>query len=1068
MWKWMDRCWFAVLAACLLTVNLYGQNNNGTIDDFAEMFQKRTVHMPTPDGATFATDVFLPITSDSLMVDINIPGVGLVNVELIQKGVQYMTYPTVNGEPNPNPFELPIVFTRTPYNKNGMDILGYVFCLFGYASAIQDIRGLYGSTDIFMPLYTDSWDKTPYSDFIPYNILPDGYTEGGTRNPSTYTDGLYFQDWLLEGWTRPYDVDEDGVIDFEAPAGNGSLLYFGGSALSNAGLQMALARRNVPGQPGLQGFLNIIATAEHWGYSIFNHGSFREALVSNWVFSQIRSYRNNGDVSDTTLYNAIHTPSDYGLDNKEEVLEVMLDLISSEDIDGQTAVYPNGTFRLAYSASRAYVNVAGEGDPAGAYNRYSNMDMPFYHLSGWWDIFNAGQIESWKETRKHISEEGGNRSTQKLIIGPWQHLAPAIQNAGDLTFPPNVGDLLGFTVDIQGSSVIDLILSILNVDVDKLINSELFSFIRFGANYNAYKNIGEPQIRFPANLRYQPIGGDFLLQIPAEEYSITHANLINWLLGLEGLSGFDAKLYTKAGGDTTLLNTFNFNLPALPPIITNIFGDVDEPLTSFPAQLDYSGLPDVRLYICGPVGAGVPDQNRVGNYWMEADTFPVVDGREWNTLYLHSDGSLQPSAPDSAETPVSYIHDPNDPVVTVSGNNLTIMTPNEEPAMGPKDLARAPFINVTMEREGVIAFETAPLEDSLTVIGYPVVTLYAASLPDGAAPGDPTDTDFNVRIVDVYPGGKQPQITEGVVNARARLYAKSIAENAEDDDAPYDNIESGSVYEYTFRLDPMGYSFARNHRVKILISSSNHPRFQSNPNVPIEPNEFFRWSPGDETTYNFEGVEYSPRTAENTIHFAPEYPSRITLPVFGRSIAECGVVAQQSVSSITDTTAWLNWSGASGAHDFIIRYRPAGSPDWIELEPGQASALFLEGLAAGTLYEWQVGSICSDTILYSETVVFESTGVPTYTQDDLARRFSLYPNPVRDRLYISSGEAWNGQLRLLDAAGREVRYWGDILLSERMELDISGVDSGAYLLEFNNGDRSIGALPVIVLGGTGE
>jgi hypothetical protein len=68
--------------------------------------------------------------------------------------------------------------------------------------------------------------------------------------------------------------------------------------------------------------------------------------------------------------------------------------------------------------------------------------------------------------------------------------------------------------------------------------------------------------------------------------------------------------------------------------------------------------------------------------------------------------------------------------------------------------------------------------------------------------------------------------------------------------------------------------------MKILISSSNYTRYQVNPNLPIEDGEFFRRKPGDGQTYMYNGVEMAPRVAVQRIHFSPDHPAFINLPVY--------------------------------------------------------------------------------------------------------------------------------------------------------------------------------------------
>ena len=60
-------------------------------------------------------------------------------------------YDTINGEPNPNPWQLPCIFTRTPYKKSGDTEIGSALALLGYAGLTQDLRGRYESEGVYMP-----------------------------------------------------------------------------------------------------------------------------------------------------------------------------------------------------------------------------------------------------------------------------------------------------------------------------------------------------------------------------------------------------------------------------------------------------------------------------------------------------------------------------------------------------------------------------------------------------------------------------------------------------------------------------------------------------------------------------------------------------------------------------------------------------------------------------------------------------------------------------------------------------------------------------------------------------
>ena len=64
-----------------------------------------------------------------------------------------------------------------------------------------------------------------------------------------------------------------------------------------------------------------------------------------------------------------------------------------------------------------------------------NINIPAYHIGGWYDIFLQGLIEGFK---KYQNEAGENaRGKQKLIIGSWTHGGTQKTTQGELTYPQN-------------------------------------------------------------------------------------------------------------------------------------------------------------------------------------------------------------------------------------------------------------------------------------------------------------------------------------------------------------------------------------------------------------------------------------------------------------------------------------------------------------------------------------------------------------------------------------------------------------------------------------------------------
>lgn len=119
---------------------------------------------------------------------------------------------------------------------------------------------------------------------------------------------------------------------------------------------------------------------------------------------------------------------------------------------------------------------------------------------------------------------------------------------------------------------------------------------------------------------------------------------------------------------------------------------------------------------------------------------------------------------------------------------------------------------------------------------------------------DAKDTDFTVKLVDVYPDGSAYNIDDTILRARFREgYGKEVF------------MRKGEVYEVKPTPMSTSYVFKKGHRIRVEVSSSKFPQYMRNLNTG--GNNY------DET----KGV-----VARNTIHYSERYPSRILLPIVPR------------------------------------------------------------------------------------------------------------------------------------------------------------------------------------------
>lgn len=836
-------------------------NNNGQLDDISEFATKQTIPIRMPGGIELQTNIFLPITSDSMMVTTTVSG-QQVTFELIPKGTQLMIYPTMINSlgdtvANPNPYQLPMVFTRSPYDKEGDDIGGAVFPFFGYAYAIQDMRGRYASDGVYMPMYSDSWKKAPYYN---HNHLLDITATADSANGRFHEDGYSSYQYLLNEYKKDYDLNNDGITDVNDFVCNGSMGMFGASALGNSQYQLAAAHRIDTAGRGMKCLVPVVATNEHYNVTGYNNGVYRNMIASGWITGQLRDIDANIG-SDNDIQNNVHTPFDFGLSTQAQVIDMGITHITTAKFNTNFAsAYPNSISRSDMDASHAPVDALGEGDINGTQSRYTNMNVPAYHLTGWYDIFINGQIDTWKKMKANAA--GSTGSLQKLVIGPWAHQTIGSRQTGDQIYAENVGD------------VIDVPLSGLdpnNLDLATLVNSELLGWYRYNLNERGHVHLGAPVVRIPESQNWQS-AGTYTFRVPAADYDIAWIDMINFLGGIKGLPDMPVEVNFGFGTTMTTVNV---------PPMSNAPFVLNDTLEAPNTDNFKEDIADIRFYVVGPTDS-MPINNGVGNYWYHTDDFPLsTQHANFVPYYLHQNGVLDGNAPVMDEGLLTYAHNPDVPVVTVGGANMIVRTPQDtRNSQGQMNYADTAFAALTMNNTGVIQFETAVLADTLSIIGFPKATLYAKSNPRGVGSGE-TDTDFFVRILDVYPDGREFNVVEGAVSARARAYAKSIYDGNENDTAAYSNINIDQWYEYQFEMLPIAYTFGRGHSMKVLISSGNFPRYQSNANVPIEQGDFFRRLPNDGQTYTYQGQTYSPRIADNSIAFSDVRRSRIELPVVG-------------------------------------------------------------------------------------------------------------------------------------------------------------------------------------------
>lgn len=228
------------------------------------------------------------------------------------------------------------------------------------------------------------------------------------------------------------------------------------------------------------------------------------------------------------------------------------------------------------------------------------------------------------------------------------------------------------------------------------------------------------------------------------------------------------------------------------------------------------------------------------NKWRSETDWPIP-GTDYRNLYLtgrSAANSVRGGGELSFDKPAAagqdqYRYDPSQPVLTLGGNNCC-GTPT---LAGPRD--QRPI----EQREDVLVYTSEFLKAPLTIAGPVKMKLHAAT--------DGPDTDWMVKLVDVYPNGFAMPVAEGILRARFRNGL----------DKPQ-LLTPNTPYEFTVDLVGTANTFQPGHRIRIDITSSNFPQFDRNPNTG-EPL----------------GSATKMRVAQQTVFHGGPRPSHIILPV---------------------------------------------------------------------------------------------------------------------------------------------------------------------------------------------
>lgn len=286
-----------------------------------------------------------------------------------------MTRPDIDGK-------FPVLLERTPYNKEGGSENGVgspeFFAARGYVVIIQDVRGRFASDGDFYPFKDDG--------------------NGPNKDGYDTTEWLAKQDW---------STGKIGTI-------GGS--YSGATQYRNA----------ISNPPNVKAMFVRESSADYSEEWVYRGGAFELGFNFGWAHG-------------VTLSNLNHLVTDEKHEEKEKMLTEVSNNI--DDWHKKTPLFPTQFF----DGLSDWYNDWLENPPPSDYwnefdmsNHFGNIDIPIYHLGGWFDVFLNGTLKFYQGVSKN-GKSDKTKQNQRLIVGPWVHGPTNIDNrfAGEFDFGPD-------------------------------------------------------------------------------------------------------------------------------------------------------------------------------------------------------------------------------------------------------------------------------------------------------------------------------------------------------------------------------------------------------------------------------------------------------------------------------------------------------------------------------------------------------------------------------------------------------------------------------------------------------
>ncbi len=252
------------------------------------------------------------------------------------------------------------------------------------------------------------------------------------------------------------------------------------------------------------------------------------------------------------------------------------------------------------------------------------------------------------------------------------------------------------------------------------------------------------------------------------------------------------------------------------------------------------------------------------NTWHTYSSWPPKEAK-LTSLYLQPDGSLSfnPPAAGASKAYIEYLSDPANPV-PYRPRPISPTYPGGD--WRDWEVTDQRFVD---HRPDVLSFVSAPLDHAVTVTGPVAAQLYAST--------SGTDSDFIVKLIDVYPDNAIRNDWDANAGPKPGEYAKSLNgyelpiamevrrgrfDKSYEHPAP---LKPNTPTLFPIPLRDRDHVFLKGHRIMVQVQSTWFPLIDRNPQ---------KFTP---SIYKATADDYVKATQR--IYCSPELPSHLELPI---------------------------------------------------------------------------------------------------------------------------------------------------------------------------------------------